>query len=92
MKTVKKTDTEEKTLRYEVSIPGSEPFATNNKKLAQEHAEKFKKEFAIAIHFVDHKQKEHWYYERTNEQKNYRAFQVTYSPPKVEAQTPAIES
>lgn len=92
MKTVKKTDTEEKTLRYEVSIPGSEPFATNNKKLAQEHAEKLKNEFALVIHFVDHKLKEHWYYERTNQQKNYRAFQVTYTAPKVAVEVPEIES
>jgi len=92
MKTVKKTATAVKTLRYEVSILGSEIFATNNKELAQEQAEKFKTEFALAIHFVDHKQKEHWYYERTKEQKNYRAFQLTYTTPKKEVETPVIES
>jgi len=92
MKTVKKTATAVKTLRYEVSILGSEIFATNNKELAQEQAEKFKAEYANAIHFVDHKQKEHWYYERANQQKNYRAFQITYTAPKVAVETPEIES
>ncbi len=92
MKTVKKTPTEPKTPRYEVSIPRGEIFATNNKEEAQKQAEKFKSEFATAIHFVDHKQKEHWYYEKTNQQKNYRAFQVTYTAPKTEVETPAIES
>ena len=92
MKTEKKAATQAKTLRYEVSISGSEAFKTNDKELAQEQAEKFKSEFALAIHFVDHKQKEHWYYERTNQQKNYRAFQITYTAPKVAVETPAIES
>ena len=93
MKTVKKTATQAKTPRYEVSIPECvEIFTTNNKELAQEQAEKFKAAFANSIHFVDHKLKEHWYYERTNQQKNYRAFQVTYTAPKVAVEVPEIES
>lgn len=88
MKTPKKTATHVKTPRYEVSVPEAAIFATNNKELAQEQAEKFKKEFANAIHFVDHKMKEHWYYERTNEQKNFRAFQLTYETSKVAVEAP----
>jgi hypothetical protein len=88
MKTPKKTATQAKTPRYEVSVPEAPIFSTNNKELAQEQAEKFKKQFANAIHFVDHKMKEHWYYERTNEQKNFRAFQLTYEFPKVAVEAP----
>jgi len=82
MKTVRKTTVKVKTPRYEVSTSESPViFATNILAEAQEEAEKLKSEFKMSIHFVDHKQKEHWYYERTNHQKNYRAFQVTYTAP-----------
>lgn len=92
MKTPKKTAAEAKTPRYEVSIPGGGSLETNNKEVAQQRCEELKAAFALAIHFVDHKQKEHWYYERTNQQKNYRAFQLTYEAPKKEVETPEIES
>ena len=83
MKTVKKTATQAKTPRYEVSVPGGGSLETSNKELAQQRCEELKATFANAIHFVDHKMKEHWYYERANEQKNFRAFQLTYETPKV---------
>ena len=92
MKTVKKTATLRKTLRYEVSVPLGEIFATNDKVLAQEQAEKLKSEFANEIYFDDHKLKQHWIYQRLPNQKNYRIFMGHYVAPKVEVETPVIES
>lgn len=92
MDTLKQTITKTKTHPYEVSTPNGEVFKTTNKVLAQEQARKLKSELAIAIHFVDHKQKEHWYYERTPNQNNYRKFQVTYEAPKISNETQDFEN
>lgn len=88
MKTPKKTAAQAKTPRYVVSTPERVELNTSNKELAQQRCEELKATFANAIHFVDHKLKEHWYYERTNQQKNFRAFQLTYEAPKIEVETP----
>lgn len=88
MKTVKKTAVQAKTPRYVVSTPERVELNTSNKELAQQRCEELKATFANAIHFVDHKLKEHWYYERTNQQKNFRAFQLTYETPKIGVETP----
>lgn len=92
MKAVKKTPTKVKTNRYEVSVPGGEIFSTNNKEHAQKQAEKLQSEFATTIVFDDHKEKIHWIYQRTENQKNYRIFMGHYVAPKVEVETPVVES
>lgn len=92
MKTVKKTATEAKTPRYVVSTPEGVKLNTSNKELAQQRAKELQEDFKQTIYFDDHKEKIHWVYQRTENQKNYRIFQGHYVAPKVEVETPAIES
>lgn len=92
MKPVKKTATVVKTPRYVVSTPEGVKLNTSNKELAQERAKELQSEFAETIYFDDHKEKIHWVYQRTANQKNYRVFQGHYVAPKVAVEVPEIES
>jgi hypothetical protein len=91
MKTPKKTATQAKTPRYVVSTPEGVELNTSNKELAQKRAEELQSDFEPVIYFDDHKEKQHWVYQKTENQKNYRIFQGHYVAPKVAIETPAIE-
>lgn len=92
MKPVKKTATVAKTPRYVVSTPEGVKLNASNKELVQPRIAELQSEFAETIYFDDHKEKIHWVYQRTANQKNYRIFQGHYVAPKVAVEVPEIES
>jgi hypothetical protein len=92
MKTVKKTATVAKTPRYVVSTPEGVELNTSNKELAQKRAEELQSDFEPVIYFDDHKEKQHWVYQKTPTQKNYRIFMGHYVAPKVAIEVPETES
>lgn len=88
MKTPKKTATQAKTPRYVVSTPEGVKLNASNKELAQKRAEELQSDFEPVIYFDDHKLKQHWIYQKTPNQKNYRVFMGHYVAPKIEVETP----